>query len=173
MLSARIHRQHRGATGLNPGPQSSQARVVPPQVRSALVNGQRIDVDKSLAWSNDKEYHHFFPQAYLARQKTKDANVVGNIVLLTSKSNIGIRDAAPSEYLAQIIENSGREALEARLMTNLVPSAALDAGLADDFGEFLRLRAEHLHSHVLLLTGPVENERDAEYFEDADEDGTD
>ena len=25
-----------------------------------LVNGQRIDVDKSLAWSNDKEYHHFF-----------------------------------------------------------------------------------------------------------------
>lgn len=47
-----------------------------------LVNGQRIDVDKSLAWSNDKEYHHFFPQAYLARQSVTgtQANVVGNIV---------------------------------------------------------------------------------------------
>lgn len=39
-----------------------------------LVNGQKIDVDKSLAWSNDKEYHHFFPQAYLAREGvTRDA----------------------------------------------------------------------------------------------------
>lgn len=25
-----------------------------------LLNGQKISVDKSLAWSNDKEYHHFF-----------------------------------------------------------------------------------------------------------------
>ena len=34
-----------------------------------LLNGQRIDVDKSLAWSNDKEYHHLFPRAYLADVK--------------------------------------------------------------------------------------------------------
>lgn len=27
-----------------------------------LLNGQKIDVDKSLSWSNDKEYHHFSPR---------------------------------------------------------------------------------------------------------------
>jgi hypothetical protein len=53
-----------------------------------IINGQKIDVGKSLSWSNDKEYHHFFPQAYLARKRigSSKANVVGNIVLLTSKS---------------------------------------------------------------------------------------
>jgi len=30
VFSARIHRKHQGATGLNPGPESSQDRVVPP-----------------------------------------------------------------------------------------------------------------------------------------------
>jgi hypothetical protein len=36
VFSARNHRKHRGATGLNPGPESSQDRVVPPQVRRAF-----------------------------------------------------------------------------------------------------------------------------------------
>src|SRR5947208_4414478 len=56
-----------------------------------LINGQVIDVDKSLAWSNDKEYHHVFPQQFLAQAKPiQEANIVGNIVLLTSASNIYI-----------------------------------------------------------------------------------
>lgn len=63
-----------------------------------LVTGQVIDIDKSLAWSNDKEFHHFFPQAFLARQgiSASKANVPGNIILLTSRSNIAISDSAPS-----------------------------------------------------------------------------
>lgn len=115
-----------------------------------LVNGQRIDVDKSLAWSNDKEYHHFFPQAFLRRKGVSGnaANVVGNIVLLTSKSNIDIRDSAPSEYLQRIIHDSGRDELVKRLASNLVPEPALDAALADDYGAFLEVRSQHLHKHV-------------------------
>ncbi len=35
VFSAQNHRKHRGATGLNPGPESSHDRVVPPQIRSA------------------------------------------------------------------------------------------------------------------------------------------
>lgn len=123
-----------------------------------LLNGQKIDVGKSLAWSNDKEYHHFFPKAYLSRQGVDGnaANAVGNIVLLTSFSNIMIRDAAPSDYLQRIIDDSSREVLVERLASNLVPEEALDAALADDFPAFLEIRGNFLHNHVGLLTGSTD-----------------
>lgn len=141
-----------------------------------IVNGQKIDTDKSLAWSNDKEYHHFFPQAYLRRQKVSGAaaNVVGNIVLLTSKSNIDIRDKAPSEYLTEIIEGVGRDALVDRLAKSLVPETALDAALADDFQGFLEARSDFLHGHVQGLTGPIAGvESAADDLDDSDSDATD
>jgi hypothetical protein len=140
-----------------------------------LVNGQKIDVDKSLAWSNDKEYHHFFPKAYLGRQGVSGslANVVGNIVLLTSKSNIDIRDSPPSEYLRKIIEVSGRGVLVERLDSSLIPEAALDAALVDDYPGFLEARSQFLHTHVQGLTGPIAGVEPLEDdFDDSDTDAT-
>ena len=140
-----------------------------------LLNGQRIDVDRSLSWSNDKEYHHFFPQAYLVRRRVpaSRANVVGNIVLLTSKSNIDIRDAAPGEYLNEIIRREGRERLEERLTSNLVPMEALEPALADNYDEFLKLRAHHLHGVAQKLAGAEKTKVvDAEEVDDSDEDPT-
>jgi hypothetical protein len=143
-----------------------------------LVNGQRIDVDKSLAWSNDKEYHHFFPQAYLARTGVTAgrANVVGNMILLTSVSNIKIKDKAPSAYLNAIIEASGRDALVQRMLSNLVPEDALDRALADDYEGFLEARSSFLHDHVVHLTGtssPPDEEEDAAMTDDEDDESTD
>jgi hypothetical protein len=138
-----------------------------------LVNGQKINVGKSLSWSNDKEYHHFFPQAYLARRRigASKANVVGNIILLTSKSNIDIRDSAPSEYLGEIIDRDGRESLLQRMETNLVPASALDAALADDYAAFLRLRAQHVHQVAQGLAGTAPSPAvAADQMDDSDED---
>ena len=120
-----------------------------------LKTGQIIDIDKSLSWSNDKEFHHFFPQAYLSKQGIKSAkgNVPGNIILLTSKSNIEISDSAPSNYLQKIINSDGRDALLERAESNLVPAAAIDAALADDFEQFLNIRATHLHGIAESLAG--------------------
>jgi hypothetical protein len=141
-----------------------------------LVNGQKIDTDKSLAWSNDKEYHHFFPQAYLARNGLGAAksNVVANIVLLTSKSNIAIRDRAPSEYLQKIIDGESREVLVERLLSNLVPEEALDSALADDYEAFLTVRSAHLHAEALRLAGVKKpsSEVPADEVDDADVDPT-
>lgn len=112
-----------------------------------LITGQVVDIDKSLAWSNDKEFHHLFPQAYLSKIgiKASKGNVPGNIILLTSKSNISISDTAPSVYLKQIIDSDGRHALIERLESNLVPESALDSALNDDFETFLNIRAAYLH----------------------------
>lgn len=142
-----------------------------------LVNGQKIDVDKSLAWSNDKEYHHFFPQAYLARSgiTATQANVVGNIVLLTSISNIQIKDKAPSQYLREIMSASGRGALVQRMASNLVPEVALDAALDDDYQAFLTMRSEFLHRHAASLTGQrriAEKEESPELIDDVNDDTT-
>jgi hypothetical protein len=142
-----------------------------------LITGQKIDADKSLAWSNDKEYHHFFPQTYLARMgiSSVHANVVGNIVLMTSRSNISIRDAAPSTYLQRIIASDGRDALIQRLESNLIPESALDAALADDYRTFLEVRGRHLHRIAVELAGRTAEdpkEVPAEEIDDSDDDPT-
>jgi hypothetical protein len=142
-----------------------------------LINGQQIDIDKSLAWSNDKEFHHLFPQAYLARNRVgaNESNRVANIILLTSASNITIRDKAPSDYLNIIIENSGRSALVQRLRSNLVYEEALDAALADNYESFLRIRSESLHHYAQGLIGCQHSDTEsglADEIDDSDEDFT-
>jgi hypothetical protein len=140
-----------------------------------LVNGQLIDVDKSLAWSNDKEYHHLFPQAYLARGgiAASGSNVVGNIILLTSRSNLDIRDSAPSLYLKEIITRSGRDELLARLRTNLVPEEALEAAMRDDYDAFLKARGAFLHETARTLAGETSEEVvPADEVDDSDDDTT-
>lgn len=123
-----------------------------------LLNGQKIDTGKSLAWSNDKEYHHFFPQAYLKSKNIEGSriNAIANIVLLTSTSNIAISSRRPSDYLSELVDQVGRPALEARLATLLVSTEALDAALADDFDTFLRERAQTLQSRALELVDAPE-----------------
>jgi hypothetical protein len=140
-----------------------------------LINGQKIDMDKSLSWSNDKEYHHFFPMAYLARLKVPASrtNVVGNIVLLSSISNINIRDSAPSEYLQEIIAREGRGRLVERLGSNLVPEEALQPALEDNYDEFLQIRAAHIHRVAQGLAGRSKAKIvDAEEIDYSEEDPT-
>lgn len=141
-----------------------------------LLNGQLIDTDKSLAWSNDKEYHHFFPQAFLRRLDipASSSNVVGNIILLTSSSNIYISDRAPSEYLGDLVTATGRDEVVRRLELSLIPEPALDAALRDDYTAFLDARSAYLQLHVQRLTGVAEpNASFQEDFDDADSDTTD
>ncbi|MEX5708812.1 DUF262 domain-containing protein [Parafrankia sp. FMc6] len=44
-----------------------------------LLTGQRIDVGKALSWQNDKEFHHFFPKAYL---RSREGNWSGTALML-------------------------------------------------------------------------------------------
>lgn len=120
-----------------------------------LLTGQTIDVGKSLAWNNDKEYHHFFPRNFLKGEgvSAAKANVAANIVMLSSASNIKILDRAPSEYLAELIKEVGRATVVSRLSTLRVPEAALDAALGDDYPGFLTARSEELQRVAMSLVG--------------------
>lgn len=122
-----------------------------------LLTGQKIDAGKSLSWANDKEYHHFFPRGFM-RTKGAGAHVnrIANIVMLTSESNIRIRDRAPSEYLGELRRSIGGDELFSRLSTCLVPRDAAEAALEDDYERFLQLRSTALQSRAMeLISDPT------------------
>jgi hypothetical protein len=120
-----------------------------------LVNGRRIDVGKALSWQNDKEFHHFFPRAFLRSKGVSQAgaNVCGNLVMLTSLSNIWITDRPPSQYLRDLCDLEGEDVIRRRLATCLVEEDAFQAALRDDYPEFLKARSETLHRRLTALLG--------------------
>lgn len=122
-----------------------------------LLTGQRIDTDRALAWANVKEFHHIFPQAYLKREghtRTR-INSLANFAMLTSESNKSISDSKPSEYFGRVEEAAASRGVDVAnwLAANLISQEAFEAAKADDYAEFVRLRAVTIHSAVLPLAG--------------------
>ncbi|MBN7776630.1 hypothetical protein JYP49_05140 [Nitratireductor aquimarinus] len=117
-----------------------------------LISGQKIALEKALAWQNQREFHHIFPQAFLKAKgvASNKINSLANFALLSSASNKTISDKKPSEYLAKCVEGHAggfEEIANANFLTN----AALEYALADDFENFLKERAQALQAHSLGL----------------------
>jgi len=119
-----------------------------------FLTGQTIDVDKALAWQNSKEFHHFFPQAFLRTKGVAASRIssLANMVYLSSASNKLISDRAPSEYVAKLLAEHGDEA-RAWLATNLIDEAAINAALADDYDAFLAARANVINERAKIQAG--------------------
>jgi hypothetical protein len=118
-----------------------------------LLTGQVIDTAKALAWTNAREFHHFFPRNHLKQhgyQNSNFINCLANIVMLTSASNKEITMRAPSDYLKDVQEAAGAD-LEKWLQSNLVSERAYEAALEDDFEIFLRERRTSIHEAILDL----------------------
>lgn len=119
-----------------------------------LLTGQVIDTDKALAWQNAKEFHHFFPQAFLKAKgvSATRASSLANMLYLTSASNKTISDQAPSAYLKQLLDEHGDSAKQC-LSSNLIDEPAINAALNDDYDEFLDARAKTIDAHTRKLAG--------------------
>jgi hypothetical protein len=125
-----------------------------------LLTGQRIDPGNALAWTNQKEFHHFFPRDYLENKGVtrQRINALANVVMLTSASNKKISNRAPSDYLRDAEEaakNAGAH-VQGWLDLNLISPNAFEAAKADDFERFLSLRAQTIQANVLGLARWVE-----------------
>ncbi len=117
-----------------------------------ILNGQSIDVSKALAWTNAKEFHHFFPMAFLKSlgvHHTK-INCLANIIYLTSSSNKIISDRKPSEYLIDLEKAAGSK-LYMWLKSNLITEEAFEAAKNDDFDTFIKLRSETIQQKISEL----------------------
>ncbi|RSM62370.1 hypothetical protein DMH03_09650 [Amycolatopsis sp. WAC 01376] len=135
-----------------------------------LRHGRRIDTDKALSWQNDKEFHHFFPKAFLKKNGIgfSRANVCANLIMLSSVTNIYVSDQPPSVYLKDLCETQGKEKIRKRLASCLVDDAAFEAALRDDYEGFLQARSDTLHQRLMQLIGPSVGEA-GEYVAVADE----
>ncbi|MEU6014495.1 DUF262 domain-containing protein [Streptomyces sp. NPDC047515] len=120
-----------------------------------LNTGRVIDVADALSWQNGKQFHHFFPRAYLKKEGAKAGkdNVCGNLIMLSAITNNWISDRRPSDYLKDLADWHGEDVLRARLRTCLIEEAAYQAALRNDYDGFLRARSETLHRRLMELIG--------------------
>lgn len=130
------------------------ALILAYQMPLDILTGQAIDVKEALAWQNSKEFHHFFPQAFLKANgvAVAKASALANMVYLSSASNKIISDRAPSAYVKELLDSHGDQARK-WLASNLIDDAAIYAALNDDYDSFLNARAEVIGKVASKLAG--------------------
>jgi hypothetical protein len=110
-----------------------------------LVNGSLIDTGKALSTYNRKEFHHIFPQGFLAgRGISKDRiHSLANICMLSADQNKQITDRPPSDYMKDLQQRHHKAFVEV-LESNLIPQDAINSLLSDNYEEFVKIRAKHV-----------------------------
>ena len=105
--------------------------------------------------TNDMQFHHFFPKAWLMRQETprsRGENLLANIVMLTAISNQAVADYPPAAYLKDEIDFCGEAEMRRRLESLLISPQAFDAAMQGDYKAFVAARAETLLAWANDLT---------------------
>lgn len=104
-----------------------------------------VNLDNSnLKIANSRNYHHFFPKAFLAKHK-KDAwpNLMANITLMDDYSNkYKIRDRAPSVYISKFEREN--EDMAVTLKSHLIRDRT-EFGIDDnDYEKFIMMRSREI-----------------------------
>nr|VFK66535.1 MAG: hypothetical protein BECKUNK1418G_GA0071005_10976 [Candidatus Kentron sp. UNK]VFK68436.1 MAG: hypothetical protein BECKUNK1418H_GA0071006_100241 [Candidatus Kentron sp. UNK] len=115
-----------------------------------LINGQRIDIWKSLARYNRKEYHHVFPKAFLESRGCPNDKMscVLNFCFLSSDSNKIISNASPSDYFFSHVSEQDFNKI---LKSNLLPINK-QVYKENDYEGFLEKRSGEVLSKLDELT---------------------
>ena len=112
------------------------------QPKSFDTNGVVILDNSHLKIATSRNYHHFFPKAYLdSVDKSKEPNLIANITLIDGYSNKHrIGKKAPSEYTGKFAKTN--EALANTLQTHLVRDLEGYGVNADDYDLFIKRRSK-------------------------------
>lgn len=125
----------------------------------SFENDAAVDLDNSaLLQANSKNFHHFFPRAWLARHGSPDgisANSVVNIVLVDDFLNKQkIRARAPSDYLAGF--RAKNPAFADSMLTHLVDVGNESPVWSDDYKGFATARAQVIIDELRGLMKPMQ-----------------
>ena len=115
-------------------------------------NGTVILDNSWLKIATSKNYHHFFPKAYIRKNldresiKNLDANSLMNITFVSAEANIKmIRDKQPSVYIKECSDKN--EKLAETLKTHLIEKEGF--GIEEDnYLLFLEKRAERVYQEL-------------------------
>ncbi len=108
--------------------------------RSFLDNSEVFISNDWLKRANSRNYHHFFPRAYLKRQGESEywVNHIGNITLVDDYLNKGrIRDKRPSVYMKEFLKQNTE--LHQAMKTHLINPDRYGVW-DDDYERFLDMR---------------------------------
>jgi len=116
-----------------------------------MIRNQKIDINRSLAQYNRKEFHHIFPQAFLKSRGLvhDDIFCVLNFCFLSSDSNKAISKKAPSNYFFNLIPDTDFNEI---LSSNMLPLNK-DIYRADNYEEFKDRRAAEILSELDKFAG--------------------
>ncbi len=118
--------------------------------KSLKTNGKVILDNSWLKVSTSKNYHHFFPKAFLKNQtefEPWEANSLMNIVLVDdylNKREIGAK--APSAYIAKFAEDNSD--IAETLKSHLIGDPEVSGIVGDDFNTFRTQRAEWILAEI-------------------------
>jgi hypothetical protein len=96
--------------------------------------------NSNLKIASSRNYHHFFPKAYVNKNfKDFEPNLIANIALIDAASNNKIRAKAPSFYVREF--NNSNPKLASSLKSHLIGSQR-DFGIIDDnYAKFIGKRS--------------------------------
>lgn len=111
----------------------------------SFADGRLVRLDNAwLKIAFSKNYHHFFPRAYLAKRREDNpiANSVLNITLVDDYLNKRVvRDRAPSDYMKGFTTNAD---LDKTMQTHLIDDMAAFGVWDDDYERFLTQRGQRV-----------------------------
>lgn len=107
------------------------------------TEGHEVELDQPLLHGESKNYHHFFPLAYLRKAACTEplANHIANIVLLSAQENQNIGAKSPRDYLQD--RSKKNPALAASLSSHFIDSGQM-AEWQDDYQKFFAMRCREL-----------------------------
>ncbi|BCN48386.1 DUF262 domain-containing protein [Rhodococcus hoagii] len=131
------------------------------------------------AWlkqANSRNYHHFFPRAYLKKKgrTEREANNVLNITIVDADLNKRlIRADAPSKYMKRFSESNPD--IEKTMASHLIGSFKRFGFGSDDYDVFLRRRAELVSAELSkrIIDRPVDQRGQVARDDDLDEEPSD
>lgn len=127
----------------------------------SFKNGSDIILNNSyLHTSNSKNYHHFFPKAFLKAQKVEGgkANLVSNITLVEDRVNKEIKNSPPSKYMKKF-RGQGHD-LDSIAKTHLIDDLDGYGVWKDDYEAFIEARSGRIWEELAARFDPSGAETD-------------
>ncbi|WP_409280110.1 DUF262 domain-containing protein [Pseudomonas sp. KCJK8751] len=110
--------------------------------------------NSNLKISSSRNFHHFFPKAYLHKHLAgAEPNWVANITLIDAASNNKIRAKAPSAYITDFKLSNSK--LTASLKSHFISSTKIFGIADDDYEKFLKKRSAALADALNEILNPT------------------
>lgn len=117
------------------------------------AENQKIIVDeKELVKGNGKNYHHFFPRAYMRKNGFEDEivdNIVNIIIVDDYTNKYRIKDKAPSEYIREFSEINKK--IGVSLASHFIGDLESFGIKTNNYNEFFSKRAEWINQELSKL----------------------